>query len=521
MLATLPPYDREGGSLLERAYHALYEREFPDPNERESLENMKDYLFKKDNGTWGAGDYHIGVIEIEGEPAAMSVCDYFAEPCTGAIEFLVVDSRHRGRALGKLLLGWTERRLKSDARRHSKRELRAIVAEMNDPFMRSEVRDNLDPFERCLIWHRWGYRLLDMPYSQPALSGRQKPVRNLVLIAKVFANGDCADTTGPQAEAKVEAIDAELVRATVMEYLKLAMRIEHPEQCREYVETATFLGSRDREQRGVPGISLGRYIGRCLDDGSELSIAEVTLGDPDFDGVMALYDEYFPEGETRIQHHEFLAFVAATFRQDNETTRARRWRIFGRLAEGRHRAALLAKSQFHYHLWAIRFAGNTSVDGVASFFTLRVAGFGGYVAFRKSGVARPGRLRALIARIEEQIIRDSSIAAGWFIEVDPERSRLIEHFKQHGFFMVDAEYVQPTIAMDTEAPVQTKRLRLMYKPLGRVYTKPTLDREVAESWHAELLEIVYGLSRHSRAFKVLDSAWCAQLRSKAPARLLE
>ena len=49
---------------------------------------------------------------------------------------------------------WRQLGLARDAQRTG-RTLDLIVAEMNDPFVPSEVPDNMDPFVRAATWARW------------------------------------------------------------------------------------------------------------------------------------------------------------------------------------------------------------------------------------------------------------------------------------------------------------------------------------------------------------------------------
>ena len=84
--------------ILQLFYEDLYTAAFPDPDERESLANMKRYLELKASGWYGANNYHVRVLVDGGHTAAGSVSDYLAGPNTGVIEFLVVapDARRRG-----------------------------------------------------------------------------------------------------------------------------------------------------------------------------------------------------------------------------------------------------------------------------------------------------------------------------------------------------------------------------------------------------------------------------------------
>ena len=90
--------------LLEAFYAGLYTGAFPDPDERESLANIRRYLELKARGWYGANNYHVRVLVDGGRVAAGSVSDYLAGPNAGVIEFLVVAPDSRSRGLGRTML---------------------------------------------------------------------------------------------------------------------------------------------------------------------------------------------------------------------------------------------------------------------------------------------------------------------------------------------------------------------------------------------------------------------------------
>src|SRR5690606_28200332 len=140
--------------------------EFPDPDERESLANMRRYLALKTSGWYDPNSYHIVDAEIDGAPVGGVVFDYLAAPDAGVIEFLSVASACRGAGLGRALLEEAIALLRDDARARRARRLAAVVAEMNDPSQRPATADNLDLFLGAAIWGRWGFHALDFPYVQ-------------------------------------------------------------------------------------------------------------------------------------------------------------------------------------------------------------------------------------------------------------------------------------------------------------------------------------------------------------------
>ncbi len=233
-------------AILRSFYNTVYVREFPNPDERESLENMESYLReRKPAGWYGKNNYHIVVAELGGGAAALCVADYVAAANVGIIEFLVVAPELRGRGIGQLMLDHVEALGEADARRAHGSGLRGIVAEMNDPFRTAPAADTMDPFDRAALWHRWGFRLIDMPYVQPALSEGQSAVECLMLLGKPLL-------------PPFDAWPAADVQAVIRDYLIYAMRFEDPRASPEFLAMERWLGKRTT----VPLRSLGAAVGR-------------------------------------------------------------------------------------------------------------------------------------------------------------------------------------------------------------------------------------------------------------------
>ena len=241
-MTTVAPLSRPPVRLIEiglnpdelalfRAFYAdVYVREFPDENERESLDNMLEYLHKKQAGWYGANNYHILMAVMGGQPVGCAIADYLAGPNTGIIEFLAVGTEMRGQGYGQALHRGIERLLAADAAI----ALDYIAAEMNDPFRTDPASDNMDPFQRAMIWHRWGYRVIDFAYVQPALSDTQDAVGNLCLILRVRDGMD------------QDWIATDRLLGIIAGYMRWAMRIEHPEQNSEFADMARRLANQDR-----------------------------------------------------------------------------------------------------------------------------------------------------------------------------------------------------------------------------------------------------------------------------------
>ena len=428
--------------LLERFYHDHYVAEFPDPDERESLANMKEYLRLKEQDWYGKNDYHIIVaVDAEGEPVGGSISDFLDEPNAGVIEFLFINPERRLKGLGRRLLEETERMLHHSAQRRRGRSLDWVIGEIDDPFRCASHLSAFDPFSRAQVWHRWGYRRIDFPYVQPALSAEQSPVRTLLLVAK---------TCSPRF---TDSIPSAQVRLVIHEYLRWAMRIAGPDANTEYREMAAYLSRHD----SIELIPLDRYIG--WDSGPDLVIREVVNGDdPELEQAIAVYESAFTDPTTAVPGDRFRA----AFREDR----------------------IASMTGFRHHLWAIRSGTSAPCEGIASFTTMPSAGFGGYLCLIGS-LRGAHLLRPMVARIEERMVRDNPEAKGWYIECAGEAERDV--FLRVGFVELAVSYRQPRLPGNADLG-RERPLHLLYKLFGRVYEPPCLRT-------ADLLAALRGVYR--------------------------
>ena len=432
-------------------YHTVYVREFPDPDERESLENMCRYLRLKACGWYGQNNYHILIAEKDGEKVGLCVSDYSAGANAGIIEFLVVIPEARGSGLGKRLLDRTERVIEADAARAYASLPVGIAAEMNDPFQTDLLADNYDPFERAALWDRWGYRRVHMPYVQPALSADQAPVTTLLLVFK------------PVHPHTVTEIDPTTVRNLLHDYLVYAMRIEKPEENPEFARMADYLA----RTRKVPLQPLGQYIGRT----PTIGWRDVQhRNEPAFKRAIELYRTSFgDEPDIAIDAEDFAQFIDERQRHD---------------------------LNYSYHFWVAEGECDARAGGFASFFTLSRAGFGGYVvrAPKQTCRAVTAPTRVALAAVEERMRRDNPQIGGWFIECDPEAKRPpAPFFYRHGFYEVAVDYRQPPLPGSPYAFRDAPRLQLLYKPFGVRFGLPELAAADFLAAVADIFRVVYQL----------------------------
>jgi len=409
--------------LLRTFYTELFVPAFVDADERESLVNIERYLELKAAGWYGANNYHI-----------------------------------------RVLLDDVEAALAEDARSNGAPGLRAIVAEMNDPFHSSPARDSIDPFERLLIWSRWGYSKLDFPYVQPALSAAQRPVASMLLAWKpVRETGD--------------TVAAGTVKDVVHEYMRWAMRIEEPKRSPVFTAMARYLDGC----ASVSLLPLDHYVGH--DRSRPLVIREVGAGDPDLPAIRSVYQASFRDRATALEPGALGEEPAGASRRRDDHA---------------------------YHLWALRVAPEAPVAGLASFFTMREAGFGGYIALAPP-LRGTGRLPLLLARIETQMVRDNLGAKGWYVECG---DAVLAIFRRAGFHEIAVAYRQPPLRPGGPTP----ELHLLYKAFGRSYEPPTLAGGAVLAALRRIYQVVYGVERPEHDASYRDLAWRLDERAPVPLR---
>jgi GNAT superfamily N-acetyltransferase len=442
-------------------YETVYQREFPDPNERESLANMLQSLRLKDApGQNDRNNYHIVVAELNGAVAGLCVSDFLANANAGVIEFLVVSPEMRGGGIGKQLLDFTENLMIADARQAGLGHPRGLVAELNDPFRSALHDDNLDPFDRAMVWHEWGFRRLHMPYVQPVLSADQKPVEILMLACKPLL-------------PPVDRWPGSLLRTLIRDYLIYAMRIPEPDANLQFAAMAAWL---DRTQQ-VPLLSLAAYVGR------KPAVPWIEIRDrrdPAFDGAMKLYSGFFEEAGISIGPDDFTYFLDMRRRPDLRYT---------------------------YHLWVAPEPVGNKIAGFASFFTLGRVGFGGYALRaprdKSEAMPAPGNIplpgAVALASVEERMRRDNPSIFGWLVECSPTaKEQPGTVFYRHGFWEVALEYRQPPLPGSPYSFGESPVLQLLYKPFGGRFGPPALT--VAEFLAAmeDVFRVVYNI-RHPAA----------------------
>lgn len=158
--------------------YSVFERCFPDPNERIS---KRQFLKQSADGD------HL-VLLLSEEPAGGVLFRLLPRPAkkTGFVEFLYIDRKIRGEKYGEELL-----RRAFDSL--SERGAEKAIAEINDPNVMTaeelalDERSGISAHARLNSARKLGWQALDAPYVQPGLDGKP-PVRYLQIACSFLSH---------------------------------------------------------------------------------------------------------------------------------------------------------------------------------------------------------------------------------------------------------------------------------------------------------------------------------------------
>jgi GNAT superfamily N-acetyltransferase len=195
-------------NLLKEIYGGLYERSFPDDDEREDLDFWRENLWDAKPGSLVV--HFLVAGHALGDPAARRVAgfigsEYYPRSRVGLVTYIGVDPDWREGGIGRVLMDAAYRALASDARAAGT-SLRAVFAEIHEPTRIEPNKDSIAPRDRVAIMGRYGGRRVPIPYVQPALGEGRERAYGLMLVAFPRRRRDFARRRG------VGAVPAEAVR---------------------------------------------------------------------------------------------------------------------------------------------------------------------------------------------------------------------------------------------------------------------------------------------------------------------
>jgi ribosomal protein S18 acetylase RimI-like enzyme len=207
--------DRDSVALLGEYYAGIYINAFPNINERESLDNILDYLHKKKNGWYGKNNYHVFLLTKYQKVVAGLICDYFAKSNCGVIEFVAVKENRQSDGLGTKIYQKAIERLRQDSIKTRGSDIDYIFCEIEKPNEAAKGKSR----NYLFYWAKLGYTRVAFDYIQPAIDGNKESVNSLNLIALPL---------NPKIKHK-KGIAAQTLKNFLFDYAKYAMRIEEPQ----------------------------------------------------------------------------------------------------------------------------------------------------------------------------------------------------------------------------------------------------------------------------------------------------
>jgi GNAT superfamily N-acetyltransferase len=202
-LSALEQADAARLHRLFAAFENLYLEAFPDPSERELVDDWIARLRGKQPPP--QPEVLVLLAVADGDRVLGGVCaeHYRCSRC-GLVTYIAVEPQHRGAGVARMLMRAAVSRLDALACEHGE-PLRAIFAEAEDP-SKVDATLHAKASERLRILGRFGARAVDLRYVQPGLSGGGGRARHLMLLR--LGGGDA-----PIERAVVRAFMHEFYRA--------------------------------------------------------------------------------------------------------------------------------------------------------------------------------------------------------------------------------------------------------------------------------------------------------------------
>jgi len=206
--------DKNSILSLSSFYESTYVTSFTDKNERESLDNILDYLIKKKDGWYEKNNYHVILVQKNNEIVGGLICDYFSGSNCGAIEFIVVDTDCQFKGIGTALYEQAIERLQKDAKSAGNVSMDYIFCEIEKVADYTDIKG----MNYLWFWDKKGYKKLRLDYIQPSLDSNKDGVFSLDLVATKINSAIAVDMY----------MVINKLKAFLYDYAKYAMRIEDP-----------------------------------------------------------------------------------------------------------------------------------------------------------------------------------------------------------------------------------------------------------------------------------------------------
>jgi GNAT superfamily N-acetyltransferase len=146
------------------------------------------------------------------------------------------------------------------------------------------------------------------------------------------------------------------------------------------------------------------------------------------------------------------------------------------------------RGQDWYHHWTVDLGASDADRPCISFFTLSRAGFCKQLDAESLG---PDRLRAIVARIERQMMADNDSVRGWYIEARNGSSAAA--LGVCGFYEV-------------AAGIETPEVRLLYKEFGAQYASPVVEASEFVAFISEVVKCAFDAGEPEQRAALMKAA---------------
>ncbi len=228
-------------TLLASFYFDIYVKEFPNENERESLENIIKQAKRFKNSSADVS-YHCILAIQDSKVIGGIIGDYFASINSAAIEFVTIDSRYRRRGgatkLISKFIGYCDR----DATRVlNKPGIDYYFFEVERQDMAPDEVEQEIRNKRLAFWARNAAKTLDFKYRQPSIDATKQPVDDLWLSIRVM-NGTA------------NVIEGDFILSFLYEYFTHAFGIENAKELPIYGELAERLQGKPIKMKHIDNV---------------------------------------------------------------------------------------------------------------------------------------------------------------------------------------------------------------------------------------------------------------------------
>jgi ribosomal protein S18 acetylase RimI-like enzyme len=161
--------NKDGITDLCNMYGQIYLQAFPNDDERESLENLIRFLQSSNEGE----DRHIIHMKNKSSIIGSMIFSYFHKSNAGYIPYIVIDPSYRQKGYARTLFERAMQILEQDAKKLKKNLVKYVYLEID------KFGDKIPP--SAYLWHRLGFKRINLSYIQPPLNKEKSHSDNLIL----------------------------------------------------------------------------------------------------------------------------------------------------------------------------------------------------------------------------------------------------------------------------------------------------------------------------------------------------